>query len=45
MPAPSPVKNLFEYTSRKLPEMISALRRFVVCESPSLEKAAADRCC
>ena len=45
MPAPSPVKNLFEYTSRKLPEMISALRRFVVCESPSLEKVAADRCC
>ena len=25
--------------------MIAALRRFVVAESPSLEKAAADRCC
>ncbi len=45
MAAPSPVKNLFQYTSKKLPEMISTLRRFVVSESPSLEKAAADRCC
>jgi glutamate carboxypeptidase len=45
MAAPSPVRSLFQYTSRKLPEMISALRRFVVSESPSLEKAAADRCC
>jgi hypothetical protein len=28
-----------------LPEMIATLRRFVVAESPSLEKAPADRCC
>jgi glutamate carboxypeptidase len=28
-----------------LPEMITTLRRFVVAESPSLEKASADRCC
>jgi glutamate carboxypeptidase len=45
MPVPSPIKNIFEYTSGKLPQMISVLRRFVICESPSLEKAAADRCC
>lgn len=45
MPAPSPVKNILEYTSGKLPQMLSVLRRFVICESPSLEKAAADRCC
>jgi glutamate carboxypeptidase len=29
----------------RLPEMLSALRKFVVVESPSLEKAPADRCC
>lgn len=45
MPAPSPVKEISNYTSNKLPEMLSVLRRFVLCESPSLEKAAADRCC
>jgi glutamate carboxypeptidase len=28
-----------------LPEMLDTLRRFVTAESPSLEKAAADRCC
>jgi glutamate carboxypeptidase len=28
-----------------LPQMLAALRRFVTAESPSLEKAAADRCC
>jgi glutamate carboxypeptidase len=28
-----------------LPEMIATLRRFVESESPSLEKAPADRCC
>jgi glutamate carboxypeptidase len=27
------------------PQMLSTLRRFVTAESPSLEKAAADRCC
>jgi glutamate carboxypeptidase len=27
------------------PVMLACLRRFVECESPSLEKAAADRCC
>ncbi len=29
----------------QLPEMLRVLRRFVTSESPSLEKAAADRCC
>src|SRR5215472_5549357 len=29
----------------QLPEMLRVLRRFVTAESPSLEKAAADRCC
>ena len=29
----------------RLPEMLRLLRRFVTTESPSLEKAAADRCC
>src|SRR5450432_958567 len=28
-----------------LPEMIATLKRFVVAESPSLEKEPADRCC
>ena len=29
----------------RLPQMLATLRRFVTVESPSLEKAAADRCC
>ena len=29
----------------RLPQMLAMLRRFVTAESPSLEKAAADRCC
>src|SRR6202007_2950200 len=29
----------------RLPEMLAVLRRFVTVESPSLEKAAVDRCC
>lgn len=45
MARPSPIKDLVRYTTRHLPEMLSALRRFVVTESPSLEKGAADRCC
>ena len=36
------IKNLLQPT---LPQMIDTLRRFVVAESPSLEKACADRCC
>jgi glutamate carboxypeptidase len=29
----------------QLPDMLRVLRRFVISESPSLEKAVADRCC
>jgi glutamate carboxypeptidase len=29
----------------RLPEMLAVLRQFVIAESPSLEKAAADHCC
>jgi glutamate carboxypeptidase len=36
---------LLKSLTPRLPEMLSTLRRFVVAESPSLEKAAADRCC
>ena len=45
MAQPSPVKILLQNLARRLPEMLSRLRSFVVTESPSLEKAAADRCC
>jgi len=45
MAQPSPVKILSQNLAQRLPEMISTLRNFVVTESPSLEKAAADRCC
>jgi glutamate carboxypeptidase len=42
-------KNLPEELLRllkpRLPQMLATLRRFVTTESPSLEKAAADRCC
>src|SRR5437660_3843152 len=40
----SPSK-LFEYLKPELPQMLATLRQFVTAESPSLEKAAADRCC
>ena len=36
---------LLKHLTPQLPEMLSALRKFVVTESPSLEKAAVDRCC
>jgi glutamate carboxypeptidase len=45
MPEPSPAKKLLQILTPRLPEMISTLRDFVLAESPSLEKAAADRCC
>src|SRR5271156_492285 len=38
-------KNLLKKLRAQTPEMLACLRRFVDCESPSLEKAAADRCC
>ena len=36
---------LFRTLKLQLPEMLRVLRRFVTAESPSLEKAPADRCC
>jgi glutamate carboxypeptidase len=45
MPEPIPAKTLLHSLKPRLPEMLAALRKFVVAESPSLEKAPADRCC
>jgi glutamate carboxypeptidase len=42
--APLP-KELLRLLKLQLPRMLATLRRFVEAESPSLEKAAADRCC
>ena len=36
---------LLRVLKTQLPDMLRVLRRFVTSESPSLEKAAADRCC
>src|SRR2546425_34450 len=38
-------KKLLHVLKPRLPQMLTMLRRFVTAESPSLEKAAADRCC
>ena len=38
-------KELLRLLKPRLPQMLATLRRFVIAESPSLEKAAADRCC
>src|SRR5277367_2672959 len=45
MPEPISAKNLLKKLRAQTPEMLACLRRFVECESPSSEKAAADRCC
>jgi glutamate carboxypeptidase len=45
MPDTSFPKELLRQLKPRLPEMLSNLKRFVVAESPSLEKAPADRCC
>jgi glutamate carboxypeptidase len=36
---------LLRILTPRLPQMLAALRTFVLAESPSLEKAPADRCC
>ncbi len=36
---------LLRILTPRLPKMLAALRNFVLAESPSLEKAPADRCC
>ena len=45
MPSPSVAQKGKNFLQPALPQMIKALRRFVIAESPSLEKAYADRCC
>src|SRR5260370_20952013 len=45
MPDSSLPKKFLRLLKLGLPQMIATLRRFVTAESPSLEKAAADRCC
>src|SRR6266446_10160142 len=42
--APLPIE-LLRLLKPQLPQMLATLRRLVEAESPSLEKAAADRCC
>jgi glutamate carboxypeptidase len=45
MPAPFAAQKIKNFLQPALPQMIDTLRRFVIAESPSLEKASADRCC
>ena len=45
MPDKNLPKELLRSLKSRLPQMVATLRRFVTAESPSLEKAAADRCC
>jgi glutamate carboxypeptidase len=45
MPEPNRPTEFFQLLKPRLPLMLATLQRFVVAESPSLEKAAADRCC
>src|ERR1700737_4495704 len=45
MAEPNFPRALLDLLKPRTPEMIATLRKLVVAESPSLEKAAADRCC
>src|SRR3989441_2633094 len=45
MPDSNSAKEILCFLKPRLPKMLATLRRFVTAESPSLEKAAADRCC
>ncbi|HTQ59457.1 MAG TPA: M20/M25/M40 family metallo-hydrolase [Candidatus Solibacter sp.] len=45
MPDTNFPKEFLRQLRPRLPEMLSTLKRFVCAESPSLEKAFADRCC
>ena len=45
MPEPNLPRAVLKLLTPRLPEMLMTLRRFVTAESPSLEKAPADRCC
>jgi glutamate carboxypeptidase len=45
MPDTNYPKECLRLLKNRLPEMLSTLQRLVLAESPSLEKAPADRCC
>jgi glutamate carboxypeptidase len=45
MPALIVAQKIKNFLQPALPQMIATLRRFVIAESPSLEKTYADRCC
>jgi glutamate carboxypeptidase len=45
MPALIVAQKIKNFLQPALPEMLDTLRRFVIAESPSLERACADRCC
>jgi glutamate carboxypeptidase len=45
MPDSNLPKDYLRLLKPRLPQMLATLRRYVIVESPSLEKAAADRCC
>jgi glutamate carboxypeptidase len=45
MPKSPPARNFLNSIAPRLPQMIAMLRRFVFAESPSTDKASADRCC
>src|SRR5712692_4947758 len=45
MPEFNLLKEFLRLLKPRLPDMLATLRRFVIAESPSLEKAAADCCC
>jgi glutamate carboxypeptidase len=45
MPDVNLSRKLLQLLKPRLPQMLATLRQFVTAESPSLEKAAADRCC
>ncbi|MGC2530767.1 MAG: M20/M25/M40 family metallo-hydrolase, partial [Candidatus Acidiferrum sp.] len=45
MPDTNYPKEFLRLLKPRLPEMLSTLQRLVLAESPSLEKAPADRCC
>ncbi len=45
MPDSQLPKRFLQFLKPRLPQMLAMLRRFVIAESPSLEKTAADRCC
>jgi glutamate carboxypeptidase len=45
MPEPNLPKEFLRLLKPRLPQMVATLRTFVEAESPSLEKAAANKCC